>query len=707
LSEFLAIFSEPHIRQTGAQVLHQGIFGIVPRNKMPRQKGNLDTKQRKSSSVALRELKEDSQLRSIEQLQIPSTSESPGSKVTVFPNTPSSNNDCPILDLPKELHVRILSCLRADCLAKVQLTCRSFNSPDLVHSIVTFASEYVYPPEMTTGFEKQPIGSAVVSPNPSYTTKNKKTVMMKPLEDSSQTHFTFEHLRNMELLVIARVLSSPEPSVGFVVSKSWCKSALKWLEVQQEDRCTPSKKTKGSKKNVRTRQRHLSENVVLCPNVNSDITCPHDQLQHLNNNKSARARRRLLDRKAWKILKTLYPESTPLESVFGECVLCLAEAETTKKNKIDEKENEKLRRKLPLADPHLRRFYTRTRGVPEDCIRTSCISRDNNASDTKSDCHDANFESDEDTKMAERPRSSNGIVDFKRITTSCPLINGSYYILPRSWCHGWRRYMKTGEGELMKITQRGYDSNSRNTCAFPPPDAAGLLCDAHSIALLPPHLESYLFDDVMYINGSCCFDQKQLLRRSSTNDYAGASREPLNSHPAPASLPSSLPTLVTGQGPTEDSINAMRLAGLSEQEVNTQLSAMRNFEQQQLRSLEQENEIVDETSNGVVSFERRRLSDSFSNSELLDRENHAVVEIVTKDEFRALERCWPGTTLFALRVTVSDSTSLLATSVHFNTPICRECDVTGRQCSVVIKNRARGWLRKSSEKARAPASLEY
>jgi hypothetical protein len=57
----------------------------------------------------------------------------------------------------------------------------------------------------------------------------------------AQKVYTYEMLRNMEMLVVARVLSRPEPPVHertscFYVSKSWCRAALRWLEVQEEER---------------------------------------------------------------------------------------------------------------------------------------------------------------------------------------------------------------------------------------------------------------------------------------------------------------------------------------------------------------------------------------------------------------------------------------------------------------------------------------
>jgi hypothetical protein len=262
--------------------------------------------------------------------------------------------------------------------------------------------------------------------------------------------------------------------------------------------------------------------------------------------------------------------------------------------------------------------------------------------------------------------------------------------------------MKTGEGGLANISLKGY--SGRNSCAFPPPDAAGLLCDAHNMALLPPHFESFLYDNAPIVNGVPCLEQKQLLRSNNNGDNNISSPVPPLGRGQILSPSSSL---VVGQAALDDSVLAMRAAGISEHEISVQLSAMQTLEQNRRRRAEEETEELED----ATPLQRGR-SGSISNSVLLDRENHAVVEILTQDEFVALERCWPGTTVFAVPFNVEDITSNYShlrpeVSVHFNTPLCRECDATGRQCSVVIKNRARNWLRKSAEKARAPASLEY
>jgi len=544
--------------------------------------------------------------------------------------------------------------------------------------------------------------------------------------------YTFEHLRNMELLVVARVLNSPEPTTGFVVSKSWCKTALRWLEgqqerlqqhqqQQQEDAGTPgsNKKKKKTKKQrlKERRQNHVNSssasarNAILPPppNVNSDITCEHDQLQHYTSTRSARARRRLLDKQAWKILKALYPESTPLPASTGECLQCRAEACQAQKQLQDEQEMAKQQRKVPLKDPCVRRFYTRTRGVPEHCLRRRASSEQSLRSVEEptttlpamptDDGIDVAAEEDMDRKMpaSKTPPTSccEGLDDSLNCSATssidiCPFVDGTYYVLPRVWCHGWRRFMKTGEG--------GFSPTK-----YAPPDAACLLCDSHRMALLPPHLEAFLSGE-----------SSQLLEAATIPDVA--SLPPSSSRRTISSLP-------PGQAPTE-AVQAMRSLGLSEAEISQQLTAMRSIEAQQQQRLQRQASANNNVADGVAAADAESSSTTVSRNERLDRENHAVVEILTQDEFSALEACWPGTALFALRFSIErpsgggkqgventgdddDVDSFVHRGIKFCTPICHSCDATGRQCSVSIKNRARGWVKKGAEKSRSPASLEY
>jgi hypothetical protein len=443
----------------------------------------------------------------------------------------------------------------------------------------------VYPPELTQGFDTPLVAGSTVGPL-----------------------FTYENLKNMEMLVVARVLSRPEPATGFYVSKSWCKAALQWLEVQQEqfNGMGGSKKPKKlSKKQQRIRNRRLSDASPPWPNVNSDLLCPHSNLQRCGT-KASRARRRVLDKQAWKVLKRLYPDSKPLESVEGECLQCLMEEEMKKKSKSDHEERERQRRKLPLSCPLVRGLYTRSRGVP--------------------------------------PSSS-----LEQAAGKCPLMPGVYSVLPRAWCYKWRRYLKTGD----------------ETCPFAP-CASELLCDAHRLPLIPPHLESYLYGETL-----------QLL---------GSSGEREDAPPASSAVVAVLPGRMDLN---DETVQALRAAGLSRAEVACQRLAMMNLERQQ----QQQQAPVALSSSPTPTKEQ------------LDRENSVVVEILTQDEWIALQKWWPKMhSALCLGFTVGQDGG-----ITWSTPPCRDCDPSGHltRCDLYVKNRARTWIKKSSSSSRPPASLEY
>jgi hypothetical protein len=614
--------------------------------------------------------------------------------VTTAPTAPTSTISSRWLlqELPNELQVRILSYLRAHELSQVHQVNRHFaSSKQLHHDIVIYCAEQVYPPKWTQGFQYQPTTATPTLVDPKSPlqppkkgkprsgsfgsledTENLRTSKLRSgslgsIEDGTQSTstpkaeappvwYTFEHLRNMELLVVARVLSSPEPSTGYVVSKSWCKTALCWLEGQQERRNEQQQasmeqfnKKKKVKKMMKAKALKKSTRAVTPPpNINSDITCAHNQLQHYTSTKSARARRRLLDKQAWKILKVLYPESTPLPAQSGECIQCIAEACQVQKMEHDQQEAMKEQRKLPLQNPQIRRFYTRTRGVPESCLR-----------------------------------ARHATADGKKLTDdSCPLMDGTYYVLPRSWCHGWRRYIKTGEG--------GGNTYSSTSTAYAPPDASGLLCDAHRLALLPPHLEAYLYGESNHLFDSC------------SSSGGGPPWSPNATLPEPDPLP-------PGQGPTQESILAMRSLGLNENEIGMQLSALRRIEARNERLRREQ--LLQEEANAAVS-----------RNELLDQENYHVVEIVSETEFRALIGCWAAaTSVYVLRFVVQAGlvTAISATTERDASSgpedsangcgicVCRSCDATGRYQCVKGKQRCSRTGNKKNDKSRAGASLEY
>lgn len=473
---------------------------------------------------------------------------------------------------------------------------------------------------------------------------------------STEKMYTYEMLRNMEMLVVARVLSRPEPPIherssAFYVSKSWCRAALRWLEVQEEERkereerhraaeeakaaaaaaeSTPTKgrkkaphpgssgKKKLSRKEQRQRERKMTDAMPPWSDINTDIVCEHGGLMRCSS-KSARARRRVMDKQAWKVLKRLYPDSIQLDASVGTagCLACAAEAETAKKAELDQKEEEKSERRKPLACPHVRGFFTRgSKGYPVDCLVSP----------------------QSETKMC-------------GVGVQCPLKPGVYSAIPRSWCHRFRKYIKTGEG------------------GFPPaPDASDVFCDAHNFPLVPPHLESFLLGETSTLLGG-----NSGATPRNGNDGDEESR---------ASLPRLNERALSVSRADAVTLQSLRAAGLSELDIHAQRVAMACLEESMQRA-------NIHGINDIEADDSTRQFDRSVTNEQLDRENRVVVEILTDEETTALEKWWPRLHGFSLKFAIiEDSSTISGTDVLWSTPPCRECDPSSRATeNFAVRNR--------------------
>ena len=262
-----------------------------------------------------------------------------------------------ITHFPRELNLNILTYLRATDLSALQRTSRVFNNRDLIAAVVDHCANVVvscclwsivvhqyeflvhplslpdkyypshlltllfssqYPSELTDGFDTPIVSGEVRSVDVAVKKGTRKSCNGQLLLTTSaptpeEKVYTYEMLRNMEMLVVARVLSRPEPPIhersnGFYVSKSWCRAALRWLEVQEEERkeqeerrraahvaklaaCgggTPkgggkggkhnknqqfgsSGKKKLSRKELKQRERRVSDSMPPWSNINVDI----------------------------------------------------------------------------------------------------------------------------------------------------------------------------------------------------------------------------------------------------------------------------------------------------------------------------------------------------------------------------------------------------------------------------------------------------
>lgn len=584
-----------------------------------------------------------------------------------------------ILSLPQDLLIHALTFLRAADLGQVQLSCRIFNEPALIHAIIDKFANEVYPAELTEGFDTAVVGgemNAKSCPGNSFWT-------------------SYEALRNMEMVVVARILSRPEPTIserlkgGFYVSKSWCKATLKWLDFQSEERTRKEKEIAEAKKaetiialshnkkgkyNPVAKQKKLSKKqhrrqrksdiVPPSPNVNEDITCEHGRLMRCDTSR-VRSKLRLVDKQCWRVLKKLYPEGVQLNSLEGECLQCVLEAQTEKRNLEALKQKETENRKKPLSCPLVRGFYSRRNGVPKDSLVTSS----SNVS-----------ERDPFSSPVARRTSNASLFGH----ADCPLLPGVYSCLPRSWCHGWRKYIKSG-GDMP-----------------PAPDSSSILCDAHRLPLLPPHLESFL-------NG----ETENLLdvAHLSSNNLGSTDRNTPVVVPRTTSIP-------VGHSPVEFrlgggnslgrqrlsendivDLSVLRASGIPESEIQSQRLAMLQIEETRERERRRE-EILQRQNQTHLGRDERILSPEEVRANInahLDRENRVVVEILTDEEMTALEYWWPGVHCYILKFAVVQSehagASNNSSDILWTTQPCRLCDPSSRtsDCTIGLyqKNRSR------------------
>jgi hypothetical protein len=289
---------------------------------------------------------------------------------------------------------------------------------------------------------------------------------------------------------------------------------------------------------------------------------------------------------------------------------------------------------------------------------------------------------EEDTKL---PPASTG-ASSSSPHSGCPLPPGRYYILPRAWCHGWRRYIRTGE------TSDNHNNDfSNNNYKYPAPDATSLLCQAHRLVLLPPHLEAYL-------NG----EQAQLLVPSTA-----------------AVRVATTTTRRSNRVVDADCQQALLAAGLTPAQVSQQLAAMHRIEQLQQQQQQQVDAAAANTSTCTNLTKKERL----------DRENHVVVEIVTEAEFQALlvytgdgnscstpNNTVVGTTTVSCSVSVDGMVTFEINYTNNNnnnnntddfsscgsSSVCRACNATGRRdCDVL-------WpVKKAASKPSPRMPLEY
>lgn len=196
------------------------------------------------------------------------------------------------------------------------------------------------------------------------------------------------------------------------------------------------------------------------------------------------------------------------------------------------------------------------------------------------------------------------------------------------------------------------------------PDGSEMLCDAHNLPLVPPHLESFL-----------CGETSTLLGGPTT----------LNTMSVPEAAAAPAASLRSSAVSDAETLQALRAAGLSELEVHAQRVAMMGLEEERQLA----NSMI------VAQFPNGAEVDRIITNEQLDRENRTVVEVLTDEEVTALEKWWPHVRVggvycirFAVVETQSAGTSCSGSEIVWHTSPCRECDPSSRAtANLVVRSR--------------------
>ena len=107
------------------------------------------------------------------------------------PSGPGRPPSTGIRSLPFEIQISALTYLRATDLSALQRCCRHFHHRSLINGVIRHTAERVYPPGLTDGYDTPAVGGSA----------NTQTGSGRP------DFLTYEMLHNMEMLVVARVLS--------------------------------------------------------------------------------------------------------------------------------------------------------------------------------------------------------------------------------------------------------------------------------------------------------------------------------------------------------------------------------------------------------------------------------------------------------------------------------------------------------------------
>lgn len=281
---------------------------------------------------------------------------------------------------------------------------------------------------------------------------------------------------NKKVCDIARTFSTaPDPylPLAYWISSLWCTQAKRYYEslelplIAQQTVTTPSnsgcvtpttvKKLSTKKKGCSSRTKKNNtgniKQLALSSDMNRDIVCDHGGLAL---SKAPGCRRRLIDKRSWSILRRFHRGGSEFKcSDSIECIICSKVCEDGRVALEEQKEAELASRRQAYLPNSLTGLIMRKNGVPSEYTINRWLA-----------LSEQEIENEEMFIQA---------VQSLGLSANRPLVPGMYNLVPRSWLRIYRRYLKDPE-----------------VLAIPPVDCTKLLCYAHGLLVVPPHLEDYL-----------------------------------------------------------------------------------------------------------------------------------------------------------------------------------------------------------------------
>ena len=287
--------------------------------------------------------------------------------------------------------------------------------------------------------------------------------------------------------IMAAVNAQGSPS-GYYVSNSWLANAKKYYEaVRLPEDTSINRKSTPSKKLVKIRLRRGSDALPPWPSINADITCSHGKLALPS---GPRAKRKIIDKKHWKLLRKFYPDGCEFKTKKTvTCTECERDHHHKKLEEECKRKNILEERSIDTTSP-LYSVFARKNGIPSSHLRhtgdelaalhtSSALNSSLDIFHSRDEwsctaCTILNPNTESVCYMCSTIRE--GSFDSSPFNVSTmPLRPGMYNLVPRYWLRLWRQYTKDPTVE-----------------SFKPLDCTCLLCSAHGNLIVPPHVDEYI-----------------------------------------------------------------------------------------------------------------------------------------------------------------------------------------------------------------------